>query len=110
MISNKKIDVRAAIETDSNGFVTGLCSQKANMNKTQIYPQWRVLVIHIIAKLLGVLVHVDGMPLGSSRIYLNAIKAVKTANGGAIGSIDFASSAKLQHSDCKNKNCCSLNQ
>lgn len=34
MISNKKIDVRAALKTDSNGFVTGLCSQKA----TQIAP------------------------------------------------------------------------
>ncbi len=34
MISNKKIDARVVIKTDSNGFVTGLCSQKT----TQIAP------------------------------------------------------------------------
>jgi len=37
--------------------------------RTTIYPKWRLLALHLIAKALGVLIHVDDMPYGSSRIY-----------------------------------------
>lgn len=39
------------------------------MNRPEIHPFWRVALIHLLAKLLGVLVHVDGLPFGSARIY-----------------------------------------
>ncbi|MCV9940926.1 hypothetical protein OIU35_31635 [Boseaceae bacterium BT-24-1] len=32
---------------------------------------WRVRIVHYVAKALGVLVHVDGMPFGSARIVPN---------------------------------------
>ena len=32
-------------------------------------PAWRVWVLHYAAKALGVLAHVEGMPIGSNRIY-----------------------------------------
>jgi len=40
---------------------------RANAEGT-IYPAWRVLPVHWVAKLFGVLVHVGAMPFGSIRV------------------------------------------
>lgn len=32
-------------------------------------PAWRVGLLHYVAKALGVLAHVEGLPIGSNRIY-----------------------------------------
>jgi len=37
-----------------------------------IYPLWRRRLIHVFAKALGVLVHIEGFPFGSNRIYLRS--------------------------------------
>lgn len=37
-------------------------------------PHWRVLVVHHIAKIMGVLVHVEGCPFGSSRCWRKKTK------------------------------------
>lgn len=31
-------------------------------------PAWRVWLLHYVAKALGVLAHVEGMPIGSNRL------------------------------------------
>lgn len=31
-------------------------------------PLWRVRILHIVARALGILVHVNGMPVGSCRM------------------------------------------
>lgn len=38
------------------------------MNNTY-YPTWRVRVLHWVAKALGVLIHIEGFPYGSLRLY-----------------------------------------
>jgi len=35
-----------------------------------IYPAWRIWPIRMLAKLLGVLIDIDGVPFGSNRIWL----------------------------------------
>ena len=50
------------------------------MNKTEIHAKWRVLPVHLVAKLFGVLVKVEGMPFGSARIY-RASPQVSAKNG-----------------------------
>lgn len=50
------------------------------MNKTEIHARWRVLPVHLVAKLFGVLVKVEGMPFGSARIY-RASPQVSAKNG-----------------------------
>lgn len=39
-----------------------------NLHLIQGQPKWRVAVIAIMAKLLGILIHVEGLPFGSSRL------------------------------------------
>lgn len=34
-----------------------------------IYPKWKTLILHSAAKLLGVLIHIEGIPHGSTRTY-----------------------------------------
>jgi len=36
--------------------------------KLTMYPPWRVWLVHLFAKPLGVLVHVEGFPFGSARL------------------------------------------
>ena len=60
------------------------------MNKTEIHAKWRVLPVHLVAKLFGVLVHVDGAPFGSSRTYLTSREGQPGVCGGPIGSSTFA--------------------
>ncbi|WP_035819832.1 hypothetical protein [Janthinobacterium sp. RA13] len=40
------------------------------MNHTTTHARWRVLPVHLVAKLFGVLIKVEGMPFGSSRTHL----------------------------------------
>lgn len=48
-----------------------------------IYPLWRRRLIHIFAKALGVLVHIEGFPVGSNRLYLRSRQgSVNTGRGG----------------------------
>lgn len=54
-----------------------------------IYPTWRVWLLHLIAKALGVLVHVEGFPYGSVRLYRKSEYGKPRASGsvGISGSI-----------------------
>jgi hypothetical protein len=53
-----------------------------------IYPTWRVRAIHWLAKALGVLVHIEGRPFGSNRIYVrNPAGAAHTGRGNAGGGL-----------------------
>lgn len=65
------------------------------MNTPEIHAKWRVLPVHLVAKLFGVLVHVDGAPFGSSRGYFASPHGQPGANGGAIGSSIPACESKL---------------
>lgn len=38
------------------------------------HPRWRIIVIHAVAGILGVTVHIDGWPLGSGRLLRRQIK------------------------------------
>lgn len=49
-----------------------------------IYPLWRRRLIHVIAKALGVLVHIEGFPFGSNRIFLRS-RAENPANRNGLG-------------------------
>lgn len=40
------------------------------MNHTATHARWRVLPVHLVAKLFGVLINVEGMPFGSNRTHL----------------------------------------
>lgn len=40
------------------------------MNHTATHARWRVLPVHLVAKLFGVLIKVEGMPFGSRRKHL----------------------------------------
>ena len=47
-------------------------------------PTWRVYVIHLAAKALGVLAHVEGIPIGSSRLFPRRYRASFSSSlGGA---------------------------
>ena len=52
------------------------------MNHTATHARWRVLPVHLVAKLFGVLVHVEGMPFGSNRIYRASPEGRVTAGPG----------------------------
>ncbi len=38
-----------------------------NLKLVEDQPRWRVAVVAIFAKLMGVLIHVEGIPFGSNR-------------------------------------------
>jgi hypothetical protein len=38
-----------------------------NLKFVEDHPRWRVALVALFAKLLGVLIHVEGIPFGSSR-------------------------------------------
>ncbi|WP_219116104.1 hypothetical protein [Janthinobacterium sp. UMAB-56] len=40
------------------------------MNRTTTHARWRVLPVHLVAKLFGVLIKVEAMPFGSNRTHL----------------------------------------
>jgi len=64
------------------------------MNKTEIHAKWRVLPVHLVAKLFGVLLKVEGLPFGSSRTYLKSPNGQIGVNGGSIDSSDSAYESK----------------
>lgn len=39
-----------------------------NLKLIRDLPRWRVGVVHVVARLMGVLIHVEGFPFGSSRL------------------------------------------
>lgn len=38
-----------------------------NLKFVEDQPRWRVAVVALFAKLIGVLIHVEGIPMGSNR-------------------------------------------
>ncbi|TWI69032.1 hypothetical protein IP91_00097 [Pseudoduganella lurida] len=59
-----------------------------------IYPKWRLRLLHLFAKALGVLVHVRGCPFGSVRLYRRSPEgnpANRTGAGGSPNSITASS-------------------
>lgn len=38
-----------------------------NVHLIEKQPRWRVRLVHYFAKLMGVLIHVEGIPFGSAR-------------------------------------------
>jgi hypothetical protein len=55
------------------------------MNRTNLkmisQPSWKVLVIDFVARMLGLLVHVEGIPVGSSRDYLRRMRHLTEGYG-----------------------------
>lgn len=74
------------------------------MNKTEIHAKWRVLPVHLVAKLLGVLVHVEGMPFGSARNYLSSAEKSIGVSGGPICSSVPACASAPPETCCSHKN------
>lgn len=60
-----------------------------NIKLIERQPHWRVAAVHLFAKLMGVLVHVEGFPFGSSRLNSARKEDVDTKVGilGEIGRI-----------------------
>lgn len=52
---------------------------------TAIHARWRTLPVHLVAKLFGVLVKVEGRPYGSNRTQLAAPPRQETIVGGQVG-------------------------
>jgi hypothetical protein len=55
------------------------------MNNTRTHARWRVLPVHLFAKLFGVLIKVEGMPFGSSRTHLANPPRSEDVVGGQVG-------------------------
>jgi hypothetical protein len=56
------------------------------MNRTTTHARWRVLLVHLVAKLFGVLIKVEGMPFGSSRTHLANPPRREAVTGSQVGS------------------------
>lgn len=55
------------------------------MNRTHTHARWRVLPVHLVAKLFGVLIKVEGMPFGSSRTRLANPPRTEDLVGSQVG-------------------------
>ncbi|WP_070281929.1 hypothetical protein [Janthinobacterium sp. MP5059B] len=55
------------------------------MNRTTTHARWRVLPVHLVAKLFGVLIKVEGMPFGSNRTRLANSPRREDVAGGQVG-------------------------
>ena len=55
------------------------------MNHTTTHARWRVLPVHMVAKLFGVLIKVEGMPFGSNRTHLANAPRREDLVGGQVG-------------------------
>lgn len=55
-----------------------------NVKLIEHQPHWRVALIHIVAKIIGVAVHVEGLPFGSWR---NVQRQRAVSCSGSAGSI-----------------------
>lgn len=60
------------------------------VSKYILQPAWRVWLLHYAAKVLGVLAHVEGMPIGSTRLPQSRYHRLPVSNG----STEFASVTK----------------
>ncbi len=65
-----------------------------NQELTQ-YPAWRLWPVHLVAKLFGVLVKVDGYPFGSGPAHGATEEVSGATEGGAAGAGDDAMVRKL---------------
>jgi hypothetical protein len=55
-----------------------------NKSLIKTYPAWRICVIDLVAKALGVLVHIEAYPFGFARIYRRSpAGSVNTGHGSA---------------------------
>lgn len=55
------------------------------MNHTTTHARWRILPVHLVAKLFGVLIKVEGMPFGSNRTRLASPPHREDVAGGQVG-------------------------
>lgn len=55
------------------------------MNHIATHARWRVLPVHLVAKLFGVLIKVEGMPFGSNRTHLANPPRREDVVGGQAG-------------------------
>lgn len=51
-----------------------------NLEHIESQPRWRVAVVHYFAKLMGVCIHAEGIPFGSTRS-----RRKRAAAAGALG-------------------------
>lgn len=70
------------------------------MNHTDTHARWRVLPVHLVAKLLGVLVHVEGMPFGSNRTRLANLPRREDVVGSQVGGQLAVCASVSQFRDC----------
>lgn len=52
---------------------------------TATHARWRILPVHLVAKLFGVLIKVEGMPFGSNRTHLANPPRPEDITGGQVG-------------------------
>ncbi|SIQ21409.1 hypothetical protein SAMN05880566_102209 [Janthinobacterium sp. TND4EL3] len=55
------------------------------MNRTTTHARWRILPVHLVAKLFGVLIKVEGLPFGSNRTQLANPPRPEEITGGQVG-------------------------
>lgn len=55
------------------------------MTHIHTHARWRVLPVHLVAKLFGVLIKVEGMPFGSNRTHLANPPRPEDITGGQVG-------------------------
>lgn len=69
-----------------------------NLQLIQNQPRWRVAAVARFARLMGVCIHVEGIPFGSTRKRKSTVRTgVAGASGGAaIGGIAGASRQKIE--------------
>lgn len=69
MTPNERIDIRRANALLMFGSRRARHGKKeiGSMYRLQNVGTWRIRVLHYVGKALGVLLHIDGLPYGSSR-------------------------------------------
>lgn len=67
-----------------------------------LYAKWRIAPVAVVAKLFGVLVHIEGFPHGSNRLYLaDRKKRPPLVNGGVGHSAACASTGPAETCGCR---------
>ena len=62
---------------------------------TTTHARWRVLPVHLAAKLFGVLIKVEGLPFGSNRIYRASPEGAANTGSGSAG-FSFGNTVETQ--------------
>lgn len=57
--------------------------KKIGSTMKSIYPKWKTLILHSSAKLLGVLIHIEGIPHGSTRTYFKKTDVKNNVHHGS---------------------------